>query len=114
MCSDSGPQNDLKGVAPTTALVLKRLAEMHADKKNTMVHVGSETQKGHSITWVQRFRHRQGLRQGRFGPGERLEQQALQQNVPEQKNSAPHSRAIFGPEPVAGRFQKGGRLAVPF
>ena len=26
-------QNDLKGVAPTTALVLKHLAEMHADKE---------------------------------------------------------------------------------
>ena len=107
-------QNDLKGVAPTTALVLKHLAEMHADKKNKMAHVESETQEGHSTKWAQRFRHRQGLRKGRFAPGERLEQQALQQKVPEQKNRAPHSRAIFGPEPVAGRFQKGGRLAVPF
>jgi hypothetical protein len=83
-----------------------------------MAHVGFETREGHSTTWGQRFRHRHGLRKRRFAPGERLDQQGLQQKVlepsPSQKKRAPHSRSIFGPEPVAGRFQKGGRLAVPF
>ena len=50
-------QNDLKGVAPTTALVLKHLAQMHGDKKINMAHVGFETQEGHSTKWVQRLRH---------------------------------------------------------
>ena len=76
-------QNDLKGVAPTTALVLKHLAQMHEDKKRNMTVVGVETQKGCSTKWVQRFRHRNSLRKGRFAPGERLEQQALEQKVPE-------------------------------
>ena len=80
-----------------------------------MTVVGFETQKGCSTKWVQRFRHRHGLRKGRFAPGERLQRQALEQKgLGPSKKRAPHSWSIFGPEAVAGRFQKGGRLAVPF
>ena len=108
-------QKDQKGAAPTTALVSKRLAQMHGDKKDSMPHVGFETREGHSTTWGQRFRHRHGLWKPCVAPGERLEQQALQQKgLGPPKKRAPHSRAIFGPDTVAGRFQKGGRLAVPF
>jgi hypothetical protein len=62
---------------------LKHLAQMHEDKKRNMTVVGVETQKGCSTKWVQRFRHRNSLRKGRFAPGERLERQALEQKVPE-------------------------------
>ena len=80
-----------------------------------MAQVGSETPEGHSTKWVQRFRHRNSLRKGRFAPGERLQRQALEQKgLGPSKKRAPHSWSIFGPEAVAGRFQKGGRLAVPF
>jgi hypothetical protein len=61
-------QNDLKGVNPTTALVLKHLLQMHGDKNINMTHVGFETQEGHSTKWAQRFRHRHSLRKGRFPP----------------------------------------------
>ena len=106
-------QNDTKGVAPNTTMVLKFLSQKTVEPVATATQSNALIDKTVSVSWVQRFRRRWALKRGKFMPGERMTCDQIGQKVTLPNANAPPFWAPICPLWFSHLFKKRGRLTAP-
>ena len=101
-------QNDTKGVAPNTTMVLKFLSQKTVEPVATATQSNALIDKTVSVSWVQRFRRRWALKRGKFMPGERMTCDQIGQKVTLPNANAPPLLGANLPTLVFALVQKEG------